>query len=135
MRINFCLDIQNSRLQSILSGIDSGIGAGRILLLTDPIPAPMTTLGTSVLVATIQLQRPCGQISGDILTLELDQSQDIVVVNDGTITWGRFVNSEGLPQIDVDASDFAGTGVIRVDNPVQIRGNLISPILMQIKEP
>ena len=136
MQINFNLDIRNGRLQQIVNGIDSGPGAGRIILYTNPKPLPGQNIDISVnTIAIVQLVRPCGIINDGHLQFVYDSQFPIIALSNGQIAWGRIINSIGVFQVDMDASVLSGNGAIKLDEVIQEQGNLIVPISMVFSEP
>ena len=121
MSITYALPTINARLQAVANQIDGGGGNGFLQLLAN-----------STVISTIQLARPCGTISGGVLTFQgtlLDPAAGAT----GTITSGQFLDSNltivgygmsvGIPTtsgVDIIIANGLNTLLITAGQTVQV---------------
>lgn len=120
MSLTYSLTAINARLQAVANLIDGGGGNGYLRLMAN-----------STVISTIQLARPCGTVSGGVLTFAgtlLDPSAGAT----GTVTSGQFLDSAftivasgmtvGIPTETADIIIFNGlnTRVITAGQTVQV---------------
>jgi hypothetical protein len=83
MTITYSLATINARLQAVANQIDAGGSNGSLVLLAN-----------STVISTVQLSRPCGTVSGGVLTFS-GTLLDPAASASGAITTGRFQDSNG----------------------------------------
>lgn len=66
-----------------------------------------------MLLATSTFTDPCGTISNCVLTLTV--ANDVLVVAEGIITWCRITDSADNFCIDMDVTNNAGNGAVKID--------------------
>lgn len=98
--IGIVLAIRNTRLSAVLTAIDAGTGAGRLLLYKGTRPATGSAPGAGDQLASLALADPAGSIASGVLTFSAvsDQTADA----GGLPTWARFVDSDLSPVLDGD---------------------------------
>jgi hypothetical protein len=124
MELNLSTAIRNARLQVIVDALDSGAGAGKILIYTGPKPAAGATITTQTLLGTCVLSDPAGTISDGVLTLA-PITDDISADADGDIAWVRCVNSDNVWVLDMDAGNEASSAVLKFNTVVARAGGVI----------
>jgi len=88
--------LRTIRLDTIITDIDSGAGAGTLRIYDDTAAIPAdadASLGTNVLLAQLTLSDPCGSTTGDTLTfsaITADSSADAT----GTANFFRILDSD-----------------------------------------
>ena len=75
------------------------------------------------------LDDPAGTVVGNKLVLS--DPADALVLANGTPTWARIVNGDGNPSMDVDVSDTAGTGEIKLESTNLLAGGGIRIVLAE----
>jgi hypothetical protein len=84
MSIVYNLTTINARLQAVANQIDAGGSNGSLVLLAN-----------STIISTVQLARPCGIVSGGVLTF-LGTLLDPSASGTGNVSTGRFQDSNGI---------------------------------------
>jgi hypothetical protein len=113
-----------ARLQGSLSYLMQGADPARIRIYDDTgtpaRPAAITDAPTGVLLATIVLADPPGEVTGNKLVLALPN--DALVMANGTARWARVINGDGATVMDVDVSDAAGSGELKMTTTALLAG-------------
>lgn len=84
MAPSYNLATVNARLQAVANQIDAGGGNGFILLLAN-----------STVISRVQLARPCGSVSGGVLTF-LGTLLDPFAAATGLVNTGQLTDSNGV---------------------------------------
>lgn len=125
MQVTILADILTPMAAELAAGINAGAGDPQIEFYTADKPAgPATAITTQTLLGTLVCSTPAVVASGATVTfasITADTSADA----DGTATWARIRNGDGLAVIDVDVSNGAGTGVIKLNTVSIVAGGLI----------
>ena len=126
------LTLKNTILTAIRDALDGGPSPGLIKIYSGTKPADAeTAVTTQVLLATLTLSDPCGSVAAGILTfspITSDSSADAT----GTATWARLETSSGAAVADVDVSNAAGNGFIRLNTVSIVAGGSVSITSAQI---
>jgi len=112
----------NDRLNGTVSSLDRGTAHAKIRLYNGTQPAAGGSATT--LLAEIVLTKPCGTVTGGVLTLTQENDYDIAVAN-GVATWARFIDGDGNWSIDCDVSDAAGSAPVKIDDTSIIAGGQV----------
>lgn len=113
-----------------LQWLDQGSGNAYFELYDGTRPDSGDTPTTKLV--TVELSKPCGTVSGGVLTLASTDAP--LVTATGTPTWARFYNGNGDFAFDCDASALGGAGQVQVPTvPIFAGGrtNLASGVLAQ----
>jgi hypothetical protein len=98
----------------LLARMDGGAAAGSVKFYTGTQPAgPDTAITSQVLLGTLTLSDPSAIASGRTLTFE-SVTEDASADNDGTATWCRVLDSDGVAVMDCSAGE-AGSGPAGAD--------------------
>lgn len=89
-----------------------------------PPSTPLTPTTTQTLLGTLVCSDPAASNSGGTVVFG-DIAQDPVADAGGTATWARIVFNDGDGAWDVDVSDEAGTGVIKLNTVTIVAGGPI----------
>lgn len=122
----FSTTTKNAILDAIKAAIDSGGAAGTIKIYTGTMPAsPDTGLSGQTLLGTLTFSYPCssGAASG-VLTMSAI-TQDSAADADGTAAWARCLNSAGSAKLDIDVSNTAGSGALKLNTTAILAGGPI----------
>lgn len=124
--------LKNTILTAIRDALDAGSTPGLIKIYSGTKPADAeTAITTQVLLATLTLSDPCGTVSTGVLTFATITS-DSAADATGTATWARLTNSAGVAVVDVDVSNTAGNGFIRLNTVSIVAGGSVSITSAQI---
>lgn len=96
---------RNAALTGRLAFLDTGTGNAAVRIYGGARPATAADTPTSAMLVQVSLTKPCGTVSGGLLTLT--QLEDGLIVNSGIATWARVVNGDGATAFDADC----GVGV------------------------
>lgn len=135
MLIDFSLTIRNNRLTQILNGIDAGGDQGKIKYYTGTKPAVGGAITDQILVGTSLFAYPCGSVANAVLTFSFANNGETQAVATGDITWARLTTSADVFVADVDVSNNAGTGVIKMDSTQIYNGGTLRVNSGVINEP
>ena len=109
MSITYASSVIDTRLQAVITAIDSGVGGGRIQL---------GTTGMALVVSTVTLNKPCATVSSGVLTFSGTPLVDPSAAAGGFVTTARFTNSAG----SVVASGFTvGTSSATADIVINLQ--------------
>lgn len=110
---------------ALAAGINAGAAAPQIKFYTATKPdGPGTAISSQTLLGTLVCSDPAVSASGAVVTFDAitaDTSADA----DGTATWARILDGDGAAVVDVDVSNGAGTGVIKLNTVSIVAGGLI----------
>ena len=113
--ITLSTDTKDAVLNALKAKIDSGGAAGSIKIYTGAKPAgPGTAISNQVLLGTLALSYPCGDVVDGALTFD-PITQDSQADATGTATWARILASDGSAKADVDASVVGGAGFMQMN--------------------
>lgn len=125
MAITYSLATINARLQAVANQIDGGGGNGYLRLMSN-----------STVISSIQLARPCGVVSGGVLTF-VGTLLDPSAAATGSITSGQFLDSAlnivaynmtvGVPTENADIIIFNGLNTLSIT-----AGQVVQVIAAQI---
>lgn len=99
-----------ARLNGTRTYLDTGTGNAKVRIYSGVRPTPGGT--PTMLLVEIALAKPCGVVSGGMLTLA---STDLaMVLNTGDATWARIVTANGDFAVDCDVSQTGGSGEVQL---------------------
>lgn len=125
--IRFKMTVRNAMAQVILDALNAGSGAGVLEFYTGTIPAtPDIVVGAQVKLGTLTLSDPAGTITNGVLTF-LTVTPDNEANDTGDATWVRVFDSNGVVVTDLDVTDEAGSGAVKINTVHIVAGG---PILM-----
>lgn len=99
--------------------LDGGVAEFR----TGAQPASADSAATGTVVATVALPADAmAAASGGSIAKNATAWQDLSADAAGTVGWARFKSADGTLVMDLDATDTAGNGSIKIDNPTVLLG-------------
>jgi len=105
----------NAAAQGIADTIDGGAGPGIVRIYAGVLPdSADDPIVSQTLLAELTLSDPCGVVSNKALTFDpitMDNSAN----GTGTATFARVFDSNGVLVIDVDVTDVAGNGAMKLN--------------------
>lgn len=117
----------NAQLQATADLLDFGAGDGAsIEIRSGSRPATVDAAATGTLLATLRLARPCGVVSGGVLTLAA--AYDVAVVAAGTAAWARWLDADGQVLWDTDVSIAGGAGEVQLTT-VSLTVGMLLPLV------
>ena len=111
------------RLAGTLAQLTRGAGVPRLRFYAAPRPATTADAPFGPILADVELLDPPGVVAANKLTFL--PPPDGLVQNNGTAAWARFVNGEGNASLDVDVSDPAGAGEVKLQTVALIAGGSV----------
>ena len=116
----------NAVLNALNDQVNAGSGPGTLKLYTGAKPAgPATAITTQVLLGTLTLSDPCGSVaSGEWTfgTITADAEADA----NGTATWARIADSNGVAVVDIDVTLTGGGGFGQMNTTLIAAGGPIT---------
>lgn len=104
------------------AGINAGAAAPQIKFYTGTKRAtPASSITTQTLLGTLVCSDPAVVASGEVLTFD-SIAPDVAADATGTATWAAIIDGDGVGAIDVDVSNTAGTGVIKLNSVSIVAG-------------
>lgn len=114
-------------LTDINTALNAGAGAGTVKFYTGTKPAkPDTAITTQILLGTLTLSDPAGNVSGRNLVFN-PITQDSSADATGVATWARLADSNGVAVIDVDVSNVGGGAFLQMNTTSVV---MYGPILI-----
>ena len=110
MAVTYSTAMKTVRMQAVADDIDEGAGAGTI---------EIGTSGMATVLATFQLTEPCGTVSGDTLTFDMDPDiSDTSADDTGTAAAAQIKDGGGVVVISglTVTTVAVGTGDIQLDS-------------------
>ena len=115
MTISLNSSLRNARAQQIIDALDAGASNGEIKFYNGIRPATGGLI--TALMATVTLSDPSASVSAGTITFN-PIADDVSADANGTITWARFQDSNGLFVMDA-ACGIAGSGADIIFNTTQ----------------
>lgn len=126
MYIKLAADKANILALALIAIFDDGSGNATIAIYTGSIPAtPLTAVTTQTLLGTLTCSDPVGTATDNVITFGTI-TQDSAADASGTAAWARIFNADGDAVFDVDVTNAAGTGVIKLNTTTIVAGGPIS---------
>ena len=119
MAVTYSTATKTVRMQAVADDIDEGAGAGTI---------EIGTSGMATVLATFQLTEPCGTVSGDTLTFDMDPDIDATASADGTAAAAQIKDGGGVVVISglTVTTVAVGTGDIQLDSVSITNGQTVT---------
>lgn len=130
--LNMSSALRTARAQAIIAAIDAGTSNGTINVYSGTKPATGDAVTTQTLLGTITFQKPCGTATNGILSF--NATANTAVGADGTISWARIKNGNGVMVADVDCGVSGSNATIIFNNLNVIVGGNFSILSAQITE-
>lgn len=130
--VKLAVSTRNKMAQGILDDLDAGTGPAYFEFYTGTQPAgPAVAVGTQVKLGTVVCSDPCGTLIDGVLVFD-DIAQDAGADATGDATWARGYSSDGVARIDLDVTDEAGDGNIKLNTIHIVAGGPIELASMTI---
>jgi hypothetical protein len=125
MNIKLSTAARNARLTALRDQLDADGEPGYIEFYTATQPATGgAAITTQTLLGTCTLSKPCGSVSGGVLTLAT-VADDLSADADGDIAWARFYDGAGNWLMDADCGDEASSALIKFNTVIAKAGGII----------
>jgi hypothetical protein len=122
--LSFSTTLRNARAQKIIDALDAGTGPGVFRFYTAPRPATGGALTTQTLLGTVTLSDPSGAASAGTLTFNAI-TDDSLADATGAAAWVRGEDSAGGFVLDMDVTDNAGAGPVKMPNVNVVAGGVL----------
>lgn len=127
--------LKDDMLTALKNRLDAGSAGGTLKIYTGAMPvSPQTSVTSQVLLGTLTLSKPCAALDSNALTFAAITS-DASADADGTATWARLADSDGVAVLDVDISTTTGTGAIKLNTTAVKSGGPIAITAMVVTLP
>lgn len=125
MNLKFSTAARNARMTALRDLLDADTDPGYLELYTAAQPATGgAAITDQTLLGTCTLSKPCGSVSGGVLTLAT-VADDLSADADGDIAWARFYDGAGNWVMDADCGDEASSALIKFNTVVAKAGGII----------
>jgi hypothetical protein len=129
MAIGYVTTLRTTRMNAIVTDIDSGAGAGTLTIYSGTRPA---TGGTETTVlAVLTLSDPCGSVTNGVLTVSAI-TDDASANATGTASWARLKDSDGNAAADMSVGTSGAD--INFDSVSFVAGGNVSVTSLTITE-
>jgi hypothetical protein len=129
MAIGYVTTLRTTRMNAIVTDIDSGAGAGTLTIYSGTRPA---TGGTETTVlAVLTLSDPCGSVTNGVLTFSAI-TDDASANATGTASWARLKDSDGNAAADMSVGTSGAD--INFDSVSFVAGGNVSVTSLTITE-
>ena len=122
--IAFADTLRTARANLIVATINLGVGPGTLQVYTATKPAKGAAITTQTLLGTLTFSEPAGTVTNGVLTFAVivdDSSADA----DGIAAWARVLDGDGAFVMDVDITDTAGAGPIKMPSTQVYAGGIL----------
>ena len=125
--LRFAMPVRNAMAQTIIAALNAGSGAATLEFYTAPMPAtPDIAITTQIKLGTLICSDPAATVTNGVITFAAI-TQDNAANATGDAAWVRIFDSTGAAVIDMDVTDDAGSGAIKINTIHIVTGG---PILM-----
>lgn len=127
MFYRFDIDTRTILAAALADVLNAGAGPVEIQFYTAPRTAtPLTAITTQTLLGTLVCSSPAVSASGAVVSF-IDIDDDPTADASGAADWARVIYDDGAKALDVDVTNNAGTGAIKINTvtieaggPIQI---------------
>ncbi|MDD5277201.1 MAG: hypothetical protein PHR16_14100 [Methylovulum sp.] len=122
--LSFSTALRNARAQTVIDSINAGVGAGALLFYDAPRPSVGAAITTQTLLGTLGFAEPAGAVADGLLTFDPltdDSSADAT----GDAAWCRVLDGDGIFVMDMDVTDNAGAGPVKMPSITVYAGGVI----------
>lgn len=117
--------LRSDMAQQIVDRLDAGTGPGKAKFYAGTQPAgPGTAITDQVLLGTLTLSDPSGSVTSGVVTFSTI-TQDSAADASGTAAFVRFTDSDHNAVIDLDVTNNAGTGAVKMNTTTIVEGGPI----------
>lgn len=122
------------RLKALTRALDAKASGGKLLLYSGTQPAAGAATAQTVLVELVFPKPSAVTVANKILTIANPVAD--MALADGTATWARLVDGDGIWIADCDAGGQSSTAVVRIQNETGevFAGGSVTVTLAQLKE-
>jgi hypothetical protein len=137
MTIKLSSAVRTSRANVISAAIDNGSGDAYLTLYSGTRPSSVgggINPVTNLVLGELKFSVPCASAAAEGVLTFNSISQDVSANNNGTCTWARITNRDGVTVMDLDVSINSGSGDIKLNSVDIIQGGPISIISASLTE-
>lgn len=123
--VKLVVALRSDMATSILTRLNAGAGPGKAKFYEGTQPAgPGTAITTQTLLGTLTLADPAGTVSNGVLTFDVI-IEDSAADTGGTASFVRLTDSDDNAVIDLDVTNTAGTGAVKMNTTTIVAGGPI----------
>jgi hypothetical protein len=133
MTIAYAIALKQARMGEVKAAIETGAGTAAIKIYTNPRPATGATPTGATLLATHNINNPCGTVdsNGDLV---LDLAADSTIAADGTPTWARVLDRDGAFVADMSCG-IPGSGAdVEIGASQLYTGGKLTPTSAKLRD-
>lgn len=129
--IAFSQNLVETRFVAIETAIGVGTGKPYLHLYTGARPANLGAVtGANTLVASVELLKPIYKTRTGASAV-INTALESAVLEDGTPVWGRIVNGNNIPMLDLDVGDGLD---LQLNTPILYKGGRITVTSLVLSE-
>lgn len=132
MTIAYATALKNARMEEVKAAIDTGTGTATIKIYTSPRPATGGTPTGATLLATHNINTPCGTVSNGELALDL--AADSTIAADGIHYWARVLDRDGAFVCDMSTGLPASGADIEIGASQLYTGGKLTPTSAYLRD-
>lgn len=123
--VKLIVGLRNDMADDIIAKIDAGSGPGKAKFYSGTQPAgPGTAITSQVLLGTLTMSDPCGSTSSGTVTFSAI-TEDSAADTGGTASFVRLTDSDDNAVIDLDVTNNAGAGAVKMNTTTIVTGGPI----------
>lgn len=134
MTISFSNAVITDRLTALTRALDAAATGGKLLLYGGTQPLAGATTAEALLCEMVFPKPSAGTVANKILSIN-NPAPGMALAN-GTVTWARLVDGDGVWIADCDAGEQDSSAVVRIQNESAeiYAGGMVSVLVAQLKE-
>ena len=122
--ITYSITVKTAMMQAVADKLDAATTAGYLLLYSAAQPAAGAAITDQILLADIELAKPCGTVASGVLTLDCPVADDNVPAS-GTLIWGRLYDGDSNWIADGDVGLEGSGAMIELNSVTSYQGGIV----------
>lgn len=132
MTIAWATAVKTARMEASKTKIDTGTGTACFKVYTSPRPATGGTPTGATLLATHNINAPCGTVTDGVLALDL--ATESTVVADGVPNWARLLDRDGAFVADLSVGLPSSGADIEIGASQLYTGGKLLPVSASLRD-
>lgn len=116
--------VRSAMAEAMIAEFDMGAGPATAQFYTGSMPASLGAVTTQTLLGTLTCSDPCATQSEGVITFSAI-TQDSAADAGGEASWVRILDGAGAAKADLDVTNNAGTGAVKLNTTTVVAGGPI----------